>query len=141
MEGNKKIPGEIHQAIGARIRLLRQGRGLNMKVMTADIRDGYGVKLDPSYLSKIESGKLEAPLRTLLAICDYFQVGPGWLLEPSSAGVPEGLEEILLDPEFLGAVREFRKHMGDEAVLRHLKITIQEALKLMDGTAQLKSSG
>ena len=72
--------------IGGRIRKLRFAKGETMKVAYF-IRAEYGVKLDPSYLSRIERGKTEIPLRTLLAISHYYGIKPGALLDGDQEGV------------------------------------------------------
>ena len=77
---------DIMKEIGKRLRVLRRKRGLSMR-LALDVRNEDGIKLDPSYLSRMERGRVEIPLRTLLALADFFQVSPGWLIEGEKEGV------------------------------------------------------
>jgi transcriptional regulator with XRE-family HTH domain len=52
--------------IGERLRIVRERKGLNMTI-ALEIRDRYRVAIDPSYMSRMERGKAEIPLRTLVA--------------------------------------------------------------------------
>ena len=89
---------QLKTKIGARLREKRQEKGLSMAVARL-IRAEYGVKLDPSYLSRIERGKNEIPLRTLCALADFYQTTVEELVRdasgekeeesPSSASVSE----------------------------------------------------
>ncbi|MCB1308443.1 MAG: helix-turn-helix transcriptional regulator [Leptospiraceae bacterium] len=69
--------------IGQRLRAVRKARGLPMRI-AATIRERYGVKLDQSYLSRMERGESEVPLRTLFALADFFEVDPCDLLRPNA---------------------------------------------------------
>lgn len=80
---------EQMERLGMRLRALRRARGLTMRIAD-QVRLRYGVKLDPSYLSRIERGQAALPLRTLFALADYFGVEAGALLldadEKTAAG-------------------------------------------------------
>ena len=71
------LPGfqERLDLMGRRLRALRRARGLSMR-MADQVRNRYGVRLDPSYLSRVERGRAALPMRTLFALADYFGVEP-----------------------------------------------------------------
>jgi transcriptional regulator with XRE-family HTH domain len=78
---------DVSKLIGERLRKERLKRGLSMAV-AREVRQIYCVKIDSSYLSRIELGKTEIPLRTLFALADYYEVqvselttGIEWVLD------------------------------------------------------------
>lgn len=74
-------PIDAHIArVAARLRTVRQHRGESTAV-AREVRSRYGVKLDPSYLSKMERGEAEIPMRTLFALAEYYEVDPRELVE------------------------------------------------------------
>ena len=75
------LPGyqERLDLLGNRLRTLRRARGLSLR-LADQVRARYDVKLDPSYLSRVERGRAALPLRTLCALADYFAVEPAALL-------------------------------------------------------------
>ena len=77
------------RSIGERLRRIREATGKNMTI-AHEIRSRYNVKIDPSYLSRMERGKVEIPLRTLYALADYFKVSPGCLIDPEFTGNVSG---------------------------------------------------
>ena len=122
---------ELLNVIGERIRKTRSARGVSMKI-AHDIRAKYGVKLDPSYLSRIERGKTEIPLRTLLAISDYFGIKPAYLIEHSSTDSPTGTEYVFMDPQLVQLLIRLREALGEELAREHLQDTLKDILKLLD---------
>ena len=107
-------------------------RGQTLAHTTKQLRTQYGIKIDPSYLSKIENGKVEVPLRTLMAIADYFSVDPGGLISEGEGGIPKELRGILMDEEFINNLRRLRMAVGEETIVRHMRDTVDEWLRLLD---------
>ncbi len=102
-----------------------------MKIAT-DIRAQYGVKLDPSYLSRIERGKTEIPLRTLLAIADYFEIRPGFLLDYAPSDSPKGTEYVFMDPQLVQYIIRLKELLGEENAREHLQDLLRDILKLVN---------
>ena len=65
--------------IGQRIAALRRRRGLSQSIVAR--RSG----LDPSYLSRLETGKIHPTVKTALRIATALRVSPNDLLGPSPA--------------------------------------------------------
>ena len=65
------LHAEVLKELGKRIRAKRLECGETLQV-AFEIRAGYGVKIDPSSLSKIECGKTETTMRTLFAIAGFY---------------------------------------------------------------------
>ncbi len=82
--------------LGRRLRALRRSRGLSMR-MADEVRLRFGVRLDPSHLSRVERGRTGLPLRTLFALAAYFEVDPARLIEPEEKG-----EQVDRTGELLG---------------------------------------
>ena len=70
----------LFKQIGKKIRSLRESKGHSMNV-SYKIREIYDVKLDPSYLSRLERGKVRPVLGTLNAITHFYQVPLIFLFE------------------------------------------------------------
>ena len=101
--------------IGERIRKLRFARGDSMKI-AFEIRAKYGVKLDPSYLSRIERGKTEIPLRTLYAISDYFDLKPTYLMDGNQDN------DRKIDPLVESKILDLTKKIGPEKLFDLLNV-------------------
>lgn len=110
--------------------IARHGGSL-MKIADA-VRRKYGVKLDGSYLSRMLRGKVEIPLRTLLALCDYLGVNPGMMLDAAGGddADPETLVALIAaDQQTGGFFRECIERHGAMATshkLSRLVFTINE---------------
>ncbi len=69
-------PTEQEQRIGKRLRELRIARNYSMNVAVL-VRERSGVKIDSSYLSRLERGRAALPFRTLFALLGFYGVSPG----------------------------------------------------------------
>lgn len=67
--------------MGMRIRALRNANGLSLKECSAGIVEQFDVVLGANYLGKIERGTARAPLDTLEAIAEYFEVALAELVD------------------------------------------------------------
>jgi transcriptional regulator with XRE-family HTH domain len=105
--------------VGERLRRLRESRGESMAVARL-IRERFGVKLDPSYLSRMERGRAEIPLRTLFALARYYGVAPADLvhLEEFQHGGP--LEDVLSQPDLKSELEELYGILGKDQLLQLL---------------------
>lgn len=122
---------KILQTIGEKLRTLRQARGLSMNI-ARDIRANYGVKIDSSYLSRIERGKTEIPLRTLFALADYFAVHPCTLLENvSSFKKADNIDFISMDPILVQALVELKTKVGEKKAREYLRDHTNSMLRMM----------
>jgi transcriptional regulator with XRE-family HTH domain len=84
--------------VGEKLRRIREKRGQSMSVASI-VRRQYGVKLDPSYLSRMERGKTEIPLRTLLALADFYDVDPGFLVRGDGGEGSDPAGHLLFHPD------------------------------------------
>lgn len=84
------------------------------------IRERFGVKLDPSYLSRMERGRAEIPLRTLFALARYYGVAPADLvhLEEFQDGGP--LEDVLSQPDLKSELEDLYGLLGKDQLLQLL---------------------
>lgn len=122
---------QILQTIGEKLRALRQAKGLSMNI-ARDIRANYGVKIDSSYLSRIERGKTEIPLRTLFALADYFEVHPCSLLENVSAfKKANNIDFISLDPNLVNVLIELKEKVGEQKAREYLRNHTNSTLTMM----------
>lgn len=117
--------------IGQRIRQIRQARGLPQRI-AEEIRFKYGVKLSSNYLSRMERGDTEIPLRTLFALADYLGVHPSHLIDPNTSGNPAGVDYIFTDPELVEYLIRLKHNLGEAKARQHLKILLREILVLME---------
>ena len=90
-----------------------------------DIRERFGVKIDPSYLSRMERGKTEIPLRTLFALAQYYDVSLPLLLDPSMNGEAYDLEFIYIDPDLHRLMATLRNELGEQQARVYLKRCIE----------------
>ena len=121
--------------IGERIRQIREARGMHMTI-AHEIRTKYGVKIDPSYLSRMERGKAEIPLRTLFAIADYFDVHPAHLIDPSSSGNAAGIDFVFTDPELVENLIRLKNNIGEVNTRYHMKLFAKQVLHLVEAPQQ-----
>ncbi len=123
----------IVKKIGERLRNVRETRGKNMTI-AREIRERYGVKIDPSYLSRMERGKAEIPLRTLFALADYYEVEVASLLDPSATGDATDIEYILSDPDLVRTLTHLKLELGETLARHHIKRSIEQLLELRKNT-------
>ncbi len=117
--------------IGKKIREIRTSRGLNTNV-AYEIRQRYQVKIDPSYLSRMERGKAEIPLRTLFALADFYDINPGELLDREWVNSSiKGLERFLNDRELIQGMDEMKNRLGESKARDHLKRFINQTISLL----------
>ena len=128
---------ETLRLIGERIRKTRFARGYSMKI-AHEIRARYGVKLDPSYLSRIERGKTEIPLRTLLAISDYFGLKPAFLLDSATGNNNRGTDYIFMDPQLVQYLIRLKEVLGEENAREYLQDLLSDVMKLIDNVLPQK---
>lgn len=83
-EATTKAIGEILRDV----RLIRTHKKL-LPVAKA-VRQNYRVKIDSSYLSRMEKGKVEIPMRTLFALCNYYKIKAWVVLWLALAGSEDG---------------------------------------------------
>ncbi len=115
--------------IGERLRNVRETRGKNMTI-AREIRERYGVKIDPSYLSRMERGKAEIPLRTLFALADYYEVEVASLLHSAQTGDATDIEYILSDPDLVRTLTHLKLELGENLARHHIKRSIEQLLEL-----------
>ncbi len=97
-----------------------------------DIRARYGVKIDSSYLSRIERGKTEIPLRTLFALSDYFEVHPSYLLENVSAfKKTNNIDFITMDANLVADLKAFKDTVGEKKARQHLREHMTSVLTMV----------
>lgn len=108
-------PEERLRNIGEKLREVREKRGETMSV-AAVVRNRYGVKLDPSYLSRMERGKAEIPLRTLLALAHYYRVDPAYFIRSDDFPGAEPAAYLLLHPELRQQVQLLCADLGEETL-------------------------
>ena len=119
--------------IGERLRNVRETRGKNMTI-AREIRERYGVKIDPSYLSRMERGKAEIPLRTLFALADYYSVEVASLLDPSASGDTADVDYLLTDPDLVKILTHLKLELGENLARHHIKRSIEQLLELRKNT-------
>jgi len=118
-------------SIGGRLRRIREARGKNMTI-AHEIRDLYDVKIDPSYLSRMERGKVEIPLRTLFALADYYQISAGLLIDPGIRGNATGVEFLFSDRLLMQNILRARELLGKNETAAHLRIFLGQILSILD---------
>ena len=155
--------------IGVRIKAPRAGRGLTLTALSTELRAKYGVKIDAGYLSKIENGKAEIPLRTLFAIADYFEMSPTKLLGddgrndgPRDSGDGAvGVQDVVLKPvtgmqndapemalvlgilnkpSFIRDLRTLKNQVGETRALRYVQATMTHTAAPME-EARVEEAG
>ena len=120
----------INQKIGNRMRRLRKSNGLSM-AMAYRLRTDYEIKIDPSYLSRIERGRVEIPLRTICAVAKFFEVSPAELVDPCASDAPRGVEYILEDPNIIEDLRLLREKLGEEEAKNYIRRFLLQLLGII----------
>ncbi len=140
-------PQKIKEHIGQKIRALRKAQGLSMRV-AYKIRNDYEVKIDPSYLSRIERGRVEIPLRTLLALADYYKVSPAWLLDTESEyGETSGTDYVMESPEVVDGLKSLAEMVGEDRAREYVSLFLNHVVNVApdedaeDGVTEAKRMG
>lgn len=112
-------PIDAHIArVAARLRTVRQRRGESTAV-AREVRTRYGVKLDPSYLSKMERGEAEIPMRTLFALAEYYEIDPRELieLEPGESAALPHASSIFANSKLRTELAELSERLGSDLMI------------------------
>ncbi|MEQ8352405.1 MAG: helix-turn-helix transcriptional regulator [Leptospiraceae bacterium] len=113
-----KLLLELISRFGQDVKLYRENRGLRMSDAAEDLRKRYGLKIDQSYLSRIESGQVDIKLKHFLALADYLQLDISSLV--ASLTAPSGIEYIARDPYVFRSLIRLREELGPEDALQTL---------------------
>ena len=111
--------GELISRFGQDVKLYRENRGLRMTDAAEDLRKRYGLKIDQSYLSRIESGQVDIKLKHFLAIADYLQLDVSALV--ASMVAPSGIEYLAQDPYVFRTLVKLREDLGERDALLSLR--------------------
>ncbi len=84
------------------------------------IRERYGVKLDASYLSRMERGKVEIPLRTLFACAKYYEVDPCDLIRSDEYSDESPIHNMFLHPDLKSAAEDLYRELGKDSLMELL---------------------
>lgn len=124
---------EFWQRVGNQLRVVRESKNLTMSV-ALEIRDKYKVKLDKSYLSRMERGLTEIPTRTLLAFADYYDISVGQLIDPGLYKIEQRELEILLkNNKFVENFNLLAEKLDSGAkALDHVNQILSRGLKLLE---------
>jgi transcriptional regulator with XRE-family HTH domain len=122
---------EFATRIGERLRQIRISRGKNMNIAN-EIRSLYGIKIDPSYLSRMERGLAEPPLRTLFALSRYYGVSLNQILNSADAGSSTDMRDNIAfhDFELQELILKTREIYGADEFERFLKHFLSALLEL-----------
>ncbi len=84
------------------------------------IRERFGVKLDASYLSRMERGKVEIPLRTLFACAKYYEIDPCDLIRSDEHVGESPVQHMLLQPDLKSAFELLYQEIGKDNLVELL---------------------
>ncbi|GEM_PF-1584155 len=113
-----KLLLELISRFGKDVKLYRENRGLRGSDAAEDLRSRYGLRIDQSYLSRIESGQVDIKLKHFLAIADYLQLDASALV--ASLVAPSGIEYLAQDPYVFKSLIRLREDLGPEGALQTL---------------------
>ncbi len=85
-----------------------------------EIRERFGVKLDPSYLSRMERGLAEIPRRTLFSLARYYGVAPADLVHLEEFQQGGAVEELFSRPDLKTELEELYASLGRDQLLQLL---------------------
>jgi transcriptional regulator with XRE-family HTH domain len=111
---SKPRPSAFNRELGARLRELREERGLSQREV------GRRLGILQSKLSKYESGTHQPSLRTLVRLANVFAVSTDYLLTGAVTPVPPLRDERLLD--------RFRRLGAGGEELRSIVLSILDAM-------------
>lgn len=106
------------ERFGQDVKLYRESRGLRMTDAANDLRKSYGIKIDQSYLSRIESGQVDLKLKHFLAIADYLELDVAQLI--ASLTAPSGVEYLGEDPYVFRSLLRLKAELGQKEALNTL---------------------
>jgi transcriptional regulator with XRE-family HTH domain len=112
--GSRPRPSAFSRALGARLRELREERGLSQREL------GSRLGILQSKLSKYESGTHQPSLRTLVRMANLFAVSTDYLLTGAGTPAPPLRDERLLD--------RFRRLGAGGEELRSIVLSILDAM-------------
>jgi transcriptional regulator with XRE-family HTH domain len=107
-------PSAFNRALGARLRELREERGLSQREL------GSRLGILQSKLSKYESGTHQPSLRTLVRLANLFAVSTDYLLTGAGLPAPPLRDERLLD--------RFRRLGASDEELRAIVLAMLDAI-------------
>lgn len=122
------LPRDIFRIIGSRIRATRKERDIKMTIAD-EVRAAYKVKLNPSYLSKMERGKVAIPLKTLLALADFYQVHPSLWIDPIPDGAGKELAYLFQNPRLVELLATLRELAGEDEAVDMLATYVEQLNK------------
>lgn len=117
-----------------KLRRLREARGESMAI-AAIVRKKYGVSLDSSYLSRMERGKAEIPLRTLYALCLHYEITPEEIMRETWGPADSSLAYralVLADESLGGHFADLVRIYGPESAARVLFSLVRTAKELFN---------
>ena len=103
--------------------------------IAATIRENYGVSLDASYLSRMERGKAEIPLRTLYALCLHYEITPEEIMRETWGPGDSTLAYralCLADERLGGHFAELVRIYGPESAARVLFFVVRAAKDILN---------
>jgi transcriptional regulator with XRE-family HTH domain len=129
------VPSEnsnLNKSIGETLRRVRVSRGHNLSVAN-EIRTLYKIKLDPSYLSRMELGKAEVPLRTLIAFADYYQIPLNDILKHSipQEKLIKGINTIIGNDQVHNSLLILIDELGEEKTLELIRGYLTRTIDLI----------
>ena len=125
-------PIDSHIArVAARLRRVRQHRGESTAV-AREVRSRYGVKLDPSYLSKMERGEAEIPMRTFFALAEYYEIDPRELIKLEAGEARAVPHTIFANTRLRSELAYLNERLGDELMLEVMDWFLQVVTRLTD---------
>lgn len=123
----------LKKQIGDQIRKIRQSRGVSQKDLVSAIRSRFDVRLDTSYYSRMELGRVEIPLRTLVAIADVLSISPGILIDPAlRTAEPNEHAAIIDNTEISSALSILYLKLGKDETGRQLRRWLSDMVDFAD---------
>lgn len=124
------LPRDIFRIIGGRIRATRKDRGVKMTIAD-DVRTAYKVKLNPSYLSKMERGKVAIPLKTMLALADYYKVHPSQWIDPVPEAASQESGFLFENHRLMESLLKLQDLVGQEECTEMLTTYVEQLIKTL----------
>ena len=121
--------------LGVRLRYLRNKKGDTMAIHKK-ISKIYKIRMNQSYYSKLERGMVSPPIRTILALANYFEVDLNYLLDIPISPKYKNLELLFQEPEFLDVLENFCQEMGIKKAKSYLLSTLKANLNLLSTKVQ-----
>lgn len=121
--------------MGAKFRTLRDLQGLSVPELMDRIYRLYGLKIQPSLMTKIENGKSEIQLKLFLALLHYYRLDQWDFL-----GIPQSppadqeiliLEEYHRNPDIRYTVDSLLQNRTNLPFLQHVKSIVRSAMQYL----------